>query len=112
MANAALLQLGYGASIASFLGGIHWAMAMSGYGGAHARLPLPSMPCPQPFHLSDPQPSLPALLPCGVRHAASDSLRAALGHVQAGGRPKNCSVQKLDSAGHAGMLHAWRRVQA
>lgn len=33
VANAALLQLGYGASIASFLGGIHWAMAMSGYGG-------------------------------------------------------------------------------
>ena len=24
VANAALLQLGYGASIASFLGGIHW----------------------------------------------------------------------------------------
>ena len=34
VASAALLQLGYGASIASFLGGIHWAMAMAGYGGA------------------------------------------------------------------------------
>ena len=33
VANAALLQLGYGASIASFLGGVHWGMAMSGYGG-------------------------------------------------------------------------------
>ena len=33
VANAALLQLGYGASIASFLGGIHWAMAMAEYGG-------------------------------------------------------------------------------
>lgn len=33
VASAALLQLGYGASIASFLGGIHWAMAMAGYGG-------------------------------------------------------------------------------
>ena len=31
--NAALLQLGYGASIASFLGGVHWGMAMSEYGG-------------------------------------------------------------------------------
>ena len=34
VASAALLQLGYGASIASFLGGIHWAMAMARYGGA------------------------------------------------------------------------------
>eukprot|EP00884_Botryococcus_braunii_P015778 jgi/Botrbrau1/2884/Bobra.0036s0026.1 len=34
--NAALLQVGYGASIASFLGGIHWAMAMADYGGAAA----------------------------------------------------------------------------
>ena len=33
VANAALLQIGYGASIASFLGGIHWAMAMAEYGG-------------------------------------------------------------------------------
>lgn len=31
--NAALLQVAYGASIASFLGGIHWAMAMAEYGG-------------------------------------------------------------------------------
>lgn len=31
--NAALLQVGYGASIASFLGGIHWAMALAEYGG-------------------------------------------------------------------------------
>jgi hypothetical protein len=35
VANASLLQIGYGASIASFLGGIHWAMAMAEYGGAH-----------------------------------------------------------------------------
>ena len=34
VANAALLQLGYGASILSFLGGVHWAMAMAEYGGA------------------------------------------------------------------------------
>ncbi|DBA76354.1 hypothetical protein WJX77_005451 [Trebouxia sp. C0004] len=34
--NAALLQVAYGASIASFLGGIHWAMAMAEYGGKHA----------------------------------------------------------------------------
>lgn len=34
LANAALLQIGYGATIASFLGGIHWAMAMAEYGGA------------------------------------------------------------------------------
>ncbi len=34
VANAALLQIGYGATIASFLGGIHWAMAMAEYGGA------------------------------------------------------------------------------
>ncbi|KAK9905759.1 hypothetical protein WJX75_005885 [Coccomyxa subellipsoidea] len=33
VANAALLQIGYGATIASFLGGIHWAMAMAEYGG-------------------------------------------------------------------------------
>ncbi|BDA47546.1 probable transmembrane protein 69 at C-terminar half [Coccomyxa sp. Obi] len=33
LANAALLQIGYGATIASFLGGIHWAMAMAEYGG-------------------------------------------------------------------------------
>jgi hypothetical protein len=38
VANAALLQIGYGATIASFLGGIHWAMAMAEYGGA-PRLP-------------------------------------------------------------------------
>lgn len=31
--NAALLQVAYGASIASFLGSIHWAMAMAEYGG-------------------------------------------------------------------------------
>ena len=31
--HAALLQVAYGASIASFLGGIHWAMAMAEYGG-------------------------------------------------------------------------------
>ena len=36
--NAALLQLGYGASIASFLGGVHWGMAMGEYGG----LPFPT----------------------------------------------------------------------
>ncbi|DBA78234.1 TPA: hypothetical protein ACH3X2_008188 [Trebouxia sp. C0005] len=34
--NAALLQVAYGASIASFLGGIHWAMAMAEYGGKQA----------------------------------------------------------------------------
>ena len=34
--NAALLQVAYGASIASFLGGIHWAMAMAEYGGVSA----------------------------------------------------------------------------
>lgn len=33
--NAALLQIAYGASIASFLGGIHWAMAMAEYGGKY-----------------------------------------------------------------------------
>ncbi|KAK9824595.1 hypothetical protein WJX72_011564 [[Myrmecia] bisecta] len=33
IADAAVLQLGYGACIASFLGGIHWAMAMARYGG-------------------------------------------------------------------------------
>lgn len=33
VANAGLLQVAYGASIASFLGGIHWAMAMADYGG-------------------------------------------------------------------------------
>lgn len=38
MASAALLQLGYGASIASFLGGIHWALAMAEYGGIAAAL--------------------------------------------------------------------------
>ena len=31
--NAALLQVAYGASIASFLGGVHWALAMVEYGG-------------------------------------------------------------------------------
>ena len=31
--HAALLQVAYGANIASFLGGIHWAMAMAEYGG-------------------------------------------------------------------------------
>lgn len=36
VASAGLLQIGYGASIASFLGGIHWAMAMAHYGGKHA----------------------------------------------------------------------------
>ena len=36
VASAALLQLGYGASIASFLGGIHWALAMAEYGGARS----------------------------------------------------------------------------
>ena len=34
LASAALLQVGYGASVLSFLGGIHWAMAMAEYGGA------------------------------------------------------------------------------
>ncbi len=34
LANAAMLQIGYGVTIASFLGGIHWAMAMAEYGGA------------------------------------------------------------------------------
>ena len=39
--NAALLQVAYGASIASFLGGIHWAMAMAEYGGeSHLLLTL------------------------------------------------------------------------
>ena len=33
VASAAVLQLGYGASIASFLGGIHWALAMVQYPG-------------------------------------------------------------------------------
>lgn len=33
VANAGLLQIGYGVSIASFLGGIHWALAMAEYGG-------------------------------------------------------------------------------
>ncbi|KAK9836975.1 hypothetical protein WJX81_003874 [Elliptochloris bilobata] len=33
VANAGMLQVGYGASILSFLGGIHWAMAMAEYGG-------------------------------------------------------------------------------
>ena len=33
VANAGLLQVTYGVSIASFLGGIHWAMAMAEYGG-------------------------------------------------------------------------------
>ena len=32
VANAALLQIGYGATIASFLGGIHWALAMANHG--------------------------------------------------------------------------------
>lgn len=32
VSNAAALQIGYGASIASFLGGIHWALAMANYG--------------------------------------------------------------------------------
>ena len=36
VASAALLQLGYGASIASFLGGIHWALAMAEYGGTRS----------------------------------------------------------------------------
>ena len=31
--NAALLQPGYDASIASFLAGVHWGMAMSGSRG-------------------------------------------------------------------------------
>jgi hypothetical protein len=34
--NVVLLQVAYGASIASFLGGIHWAMAMAEYGGISA----------------------------------------------------------------------------
>ena len=33
--NAGLLQVAYGASICSFLGGIHWAMAMAEYGGSY-----------------------------------------------------------------------------
>ena len=32
MTAAAWVQIGYGASIASFLGGIHWALAMANYG--------------------------------------------------------------------------------
>jgi len=32
VANAATLQIGYGAVIASFLGGIHWSMAMASFG--------------------------------------------------------------------------------
>lgn len=40
VASAALLQLGYGASIASFLGGIHWALAMAQYGGTVSTLPF------------------------------------------------------------------------
>ncbi|KAK9794350.1 hypothetical protein WJX73_010149 [Symbiochloris irregularis] len=36
VANAGLLQLGYGASIASFLGGIHWSLAMVHYPGTKA----------------------------------------------------------------------------
>ncbi len=39
--NAALLQVAYGASIASFLGGIHWAMAMAEYGGVSASEHIP-----------------------------------------------------------------------
>lgn len=35
VANAALLQLTYGASIASFLGGVHWSLAMVNFTGRH-----------------------------------------------------------------------------
>lgn len=33
VANAGLLQVAYGATIASFLGGVHWGTAMGGFGG-------------------------------------------------------------------------------
>lgn len=36
VANAALLQLTYGASIASFLGGVHWSLAMVNFTGTKA----------------------------------------------------------------------------
>ena len=39
IANAPLLQTCYGVSIASFLGGVHWGMAMAEYGGE--RIPIP-----------------------------------------------------------------------
>ncbi|KAL3153412.1 hypothetical protein ABBQ38_011748 [Trebouxia sp. C0009 RCD-2024] len=38
--NAALLQVAYGASIASFLGGVHWALAMVEYGGKQASMQM------------------------------------------------------------------------
>ncbi len=56
VANAALLQIGYGATIASFLGGIHWAMAMAEYGGVcvlhlvvNSQTSLPLLSRPQPL---------------------------------------------------------------
>lgn len=57
VANAGLLQITYGVGIASFLGGIHWAMAMAEYGGAvvghQLTMPIlncPNRPCIEPRH--------------------------------------------------------------
>ena len=36
LANAGLLQVGYGATILSFLGGVHWGLAMTNVGGTLA----------------------------------------------------------------------------
>lgn len=33
LANPGLLQVGYGATILSFLGGVHWGLAMTNVGG-------------------------------------------------------------------------------
>ena len=49
--NAALLQVAYGASIASFLGGIHWAMAMAEYGGGYHQVFILLLPCDTPSFL-------------------------------------------------------------
>lgn len=36
LANPGLLQVGYGATILSFLGGVHWGLAMTNVGGERA----------------------------------------------------------------------------
>lgn len=45
-------QVGYGVSIVSFLGGIHWAMAMAEYGGASRPSSAPRPVVPQPACLA------------------------------------------------------------
>ena len=40
LSNPGLLQVGYGATILSFLGGVHWGLAMTNVGGERRPNPV------------------------------------------------------------------------